>query len=99
MNHFILYLGVFEVNPYAWHGKNEPPILADGGPRHGSVEFGAILEPLEGVQIGPISQLEQAIEVNRLAHYHIWWNLDLADDDGGRILEVADTLVVATLGF
>ena len=89
LNHFILYLGVFEVNPYAWHGKNEPPILADGGPRHGSVEFGAILEPLEGVQIGPISQLEQAIEVNRLAHYHIRWNLDFADDDSRTITTVA----------
>ena len=85
----LYYLGVFEVNPYAWHGKNEPPILADGGPRHGSVEFGAILEPLEGVQIGPISQLEQAIEVNRLAHYHIRRNLDFADDYSRTITIVA----------
>ena len=75
------YLRVFEVDPNAWHGKNEPSILADGGPRHGTVEFRAILEPLEGVQIGSIFQLKQAIKVNRLAHYHIRWNLDFADDN------------------
>ena len=95
----MFYLGIFKVNLNPWHGKNEPPISAHRGSGYWAIELCAILEPLEGVQIGAISQLEQAIEVNRLAHYHIWWNLDLADDDGGRILEVADTLVVATLGF
>ena len=95
----VFYLGIFKVNLNPWHGKNEPPISAHRGSGYWAIELCAILEPLEGVQIGAISQLEQAIEVNRLAHYHIWWNLDLADDDGGRILEVADTLVVATLGF
>lgn len=76
------YLWVLEVDLNSGHGKNEPPIFADRSPRYRTVKLCAILEPFEGVQIGAISQLKQAVEVNSLAQYHVSRNFDFRDHDG-----------------
>ena len=52
------HFGVLEIDLDSRSWKNEPSILADGGPRYRSVELGAIFEPFESVQIGAIFQFE-----------------------------------------